>query len=96
MIQRIYKKETDSQTSRTSLWLLSGRVGGGIVIEFEMNIYVLLYLKWMTNKDLLYSKGNSAPCYVAAGWEGSLGGEWIHVCIQLSPFAVHQQLSQHC
>ena len=35
-------------------------MGEGIVIEFEMNIYILLYLKWITNKDLLYSTGNSA------------------------------------
>ena len=26
----------------------------------------LLYLKWITNKDLLYSTGNLAQCYVAA------------------------------
>ena len=25
-----------------------------------------------------------------------LGGEWIHVCVWLSPFAVHLKLSQHC
>ena len=26
---------------------------------------------------------------------GELGGEWIHVCVRLSPFAVHLKLS-HC
>ena len=34
-------------------------VGGGwgewIVREFEMVMYTLLYLKWITSKDLLYS-----------------------------------------
>ena len=43
----------------------------------EMN--TLLYLKWITNKDLLYSTGNSARCYVAAWMGGDFGGEWIHV-----------------
>ena len=38
----------------------------GIVRQFGMVVYTLLYLKWMTNKDLLYSTGNSAQCYVAA------------------------------
>ena len=38
-----------------------------------MDMYTLLYLKWITNKDLLYSTGDSAQCYVAAGGEGSLG-----------------------
>ena len=33
---------------------------GGIVREFGFNMYTLLYLKWITNKDLLYSTGNSA------------------------------------
>ena len=29
-------------------------------------MYTLLYLKWITNKVLLYSTWNSAQCYVAA------------------------------
>ena len=41
------------------------------------------------NKDLLYSTGNSAQCYVAAWMQGEFGGEWIHVCVCLSPFIVH-------
>ena len=60
----------------------------------EMN--TLLYLKWITNKDLLYSTGNSARCYVAAWMGGDFGGEWIHVYVWLSPFTVHLKLSQHC
>ena len=47
--------------------------GKGIVTEFGMDMYTLLYLKWITNKDLLYSTGNSAQCYVAACMECSLG-----------------------
>ena len=43
------------------------------VREFGMDMYTLLYLKWIMNKDLLYSTGNSVQCYVAAGWEESLG-----------------------
>ena len=34
--------------------------------EFWMDMYTLLYLKWITSKDLLYSTGNSAQCHVAA------------------------------
>ena len=40
--------------------------GEGIVREFGIDMYTLLYLKWITNKDLLYSTGNSAQCYVTA------------------------------
>ena len=70
--------------------------GEEIVREFGMDIYTLLYLKWITNKDLLYSTGNSAQCYVAAWMGGEFGGEWIHVYVWRSPFAVHLTLSQHC
>ena len=40
-----------------------------------MDMYTLLYLKWITNKDLLYSTGNLL-CYVAAWMEGDFGGEY--------------------
>ena len=33
--------------------------GGGINQELEMNIHTLLYIRAITNKDLLYSSGNS-------------------------------------
>ena len=93
------------------LWLQEGWLGVGIVKECGMDMYTLLYLKWITtttttttttknkmdnNKALLYSTGNSAQCYVAAWMGGEFGGEEIPVCIWLSPFAAHLKLSQHC
>ena len=56
-------------------------------------MYTLLYLKLMTNKDLLYSTGNTAQCYVAAWIGGEFGGEWIHVNVWLSPITVHLKLT---
>ena len=56
----------------------------------------LLYLKWITNKDLLCSTWNYARCYVEACMEEEFGGERIHVYVWLSPFAVYLKLSQHC
>ena len=35
-------------------------MGEGLVREFGMDRYILLDLKWITNKDLLYNTGNSA------------------------------------
>ena len=70
--------------------------GKGIVREFGMDMYTLLYLKWITNKDLPYSTGNSGQCYVAAWMGGELRGDWIHVYIWLSHFAVYLKLPQHC
>ena len=46
----------------------------GIVTEFGMDMYTLLYIKWITNKDLLYSTRNSAQRYVTA-WLRGWGGE---------------------
>ena len=63
-----------------------------------MDMYTLLRLKCITNKDRLWSTWNSARGYVAAwmGGESSSGGEWIPVYAWLSPFAVHLKLSQYC
>ena len=71
------------------------RMGEGIVKEFGIDMYTLLYLKWVANKDLLYSTWNSAQCYVATWMGGEFGGEWIHVYAWLSPFVVHLKLLQH-
>ena len=40
------------------------RSGGQIVREFGIDMDTLLYLKWITSKDLLYSTGNSTQYYV--------------------------------
>ena len=78
MIQmNLLAKQRETHRLREYLWLL----GKGIVREFGMDMYTLLYLKWITNKDLPYSTGNSAQCYVAAWMGGEFGGELIHVYI---------------
>ena len=68
----------------------------GIFREFGMDMYTLLYLKLITNKDLLYSTWISFQYYVVAWMEGEIGGEWIHVYVQLSLFAPYLKLSQNC
>ena len=68
--------------------------GKGYLGSFDR--YTVLCLKWITNKDLLYSTGNSAQCYVAAWMAGEFGREWIHVYVWVNPFAVHLKVSQHC
>jgi len=55
--------KADSRTWKKNLWLL---LGEGIAREFRMGMYTLLYLKWITKKNLLYSTRNSAQGYVAA------------------------------
>ena len=73
-------------------------VAGGeeIVKDFGKVMYTLLFLKWITNKNLLYSTWNFAQHYVPAWIGEGFRGEWIHVCVWLSPFTVPLKLSQHC
>ena len=70
------------------------RKGDGIVREFEVNMYILLYFKWITKKDLLYSTvQNSAECYVEFWMGGIFEREWIHVYVSLSHSAVNLKQS---
>ena len=55
--------------------------GEGIVREFGVKRYTLSYLKWLPNKDSLYSAGNSAQCYVAARKGRKFGREWTRICV---------------
>ena len=55
-----------------------------------MDMYTLLYLKWI-NKDLLWSTGNFTQCYVAAWMGGEFGGE----SVQFSSVLNHVLLCDH-
>ena len=46
--------------------------------------------------NLLHGTRISAQSYVVACMGGEFGGEWIHVYVWLSPFAVQLKLAQHC
>jgi len=83
------------QIHRLRGWTYGGqwRKNGG---EFGMDMYTLLYLKWISNWDLLQGTGNSAQCCVAAWMGGEFRGEWKQVHVWLRPFSVHLKLSQHC
>ena len=72
-----------------------GKRGEGIVKEFGMDMYMLLYLKWITNKDLLYSTWICVQCNVGAWKRVEFGGELdTFVCMTES---LHCSLeSQHC
>ena len=85
-----------AQSSVITLWFPGGRMGEGIVRESGMDMDTLLCLTRRTSKDLLSGTGNSAQCHVAAWMGGEFGKEWIHVCVWLSPFAVHLRLFQCC
>ena len=58
-------------------------MGDGIVREFEMDRYTMLYLKRITNQNLLYSTRNSAPYSVVIymGRKSKKEGIYIGICI---------------
>ena len=61
--------------------MVDGRKIGGRDREIGMDICTLLYLKRITNKNLLHSSWNSAECYVAAWIEGDLGEKvYMGIC----------------
>ena len=75
------------ETPRLSKWT-HGRpgegIGEGIVKDVGKVMCTLLYLKWITNKDLLWDTGNSAQCSAAAWMGQGSGGEWIHLDVDES------------
>ena len=67
-----------------------------IVREFGKVIYTLLYSKWITNKDLLYSTWNSIQCDLPAWMREGFGGEWIHVHVWLFTWNHHNTVNPLC
>ena len=52
-----YKTEIDSKILKPNLQLPK-TLGGEIKWEFGIDVYTLLYMEWMSNKDLTYRTGN--------------------------------------
>ena len=50
------------------------------IIFIGIDIYTLLYMKQITNNDLLYSTGSSTQYSVMTIWEQNLK-EWIYVYV---------------
>ena len=75
----IYKTEIELQMQKTRLWSPGGK--GEINWETGIDIYTPLYIKQITNKDLLYGTGNSSQYSVMAYMGKVSTKEWIYVYI---------------
>ena len=76
----IYKTEIESQKQKTKLMITKGaKGGGGINWEIGIDIQTLLYIKQITNKNLIYSTENSIQYSVMTymGKESKI--EWIYL-----------------
>ena len=64
---------------------------GGINQEFWINRYILLRIKQITNKDLLYSTGNYIQ-YCIITYNGKESGKGIYICTTESPCYIPKTL----
>ena len=78
-----WTKQKQSRKSRKQTYGYQGVSGWGEVNwEIGMDIYTLLYIKQVTNKDLLQSTGNSTQCSVITYMgKGSKTIKWIYVYV---------------
>ena len=95
-MQEVQAKETEMHEKKSLGNTEGGGSGEGIVRELGMDMYTLLCLKWITNKDLLYRTGHCPQGSVAASMGRGFGGEWIYGYVWLGCFALHLKLPQHC
>ena len=76
----LFTKQKQTHRLREGTYGYQGRKDGGKG-AFGIDMYTLVYVKWITKKDLLYSTENSAQCYVA-GWMGWEFWGRIDICIR--------------
>ena len=69
-----------------------GEIWGRINWEIGIDIYTLLYIKQITNRNPLYSTGNSA---LYNDLYGKRTGKKVYVCVSLGCFAVQWKLARH-
>ena len=79
---------TDTEDNLIVTW---GKGRRGINWEIGIDIYMLLYIKQMSNKHMLYLTGNSTPYYVMTYVGKESKKEWRY--LQLIHFSVQQ--NQH-
>ena len=73
-------KQKQSHRLREQIYGYQGEgLRGGIDWEFGIDMYTLLYLKYITNRDLLYSTGNSTQYSIITYMGKESEKEWIYV-----------------
>ena len=77
----VCKTEIESQKQKTYFTVTKGKRGEGINWEIGTDIYTLLYIKQVTNKNLLYSTGNTTQYSVMTYIRKESKKEWIYIYI---------------
>ena len=77
----VAKQKQSHRCRKQTYGYQGGKWQGGINWEIGIDIYTLLYIKQITNKNLLYSTGNSTQYSVMTYRGNESKKEWIHVYI---------------
>lgn len=90
-------KQKDSQTERANLWLLRREGWGeeGNQGLWGGHVHIVIFFKMDSQLGPTVQTGNSARCYVEAWMGGQFGGEWAHIYVWLSLFAVLLKQLRH-
>ena len=75
------KQKQSHRCKKINLGIPGGKGVGGINWEIGIDIYTLLYIKYITNKDLLYGTGNSTQYSVMTYIRKESKKEWIYVYV---------------
>ena len=75
----LFTKQKQSHRCGKQTYGYQGKRAGGINWEIGIDMYALLYLRWITNKDLLYSTGNSIQYSVITYMRKESEKEWAYV-----------------
>ena len=78
---KLYTKQKQSYRCRKQSYGYKGGRWGGINWEIGIDIHIILYIKYITNKDLLYSTGNSTRYSVMTYMGKDSKKEWIYVYV---------------
>ena len=78
----LFTKQKQSHRCRKRTYgYQGGEGGGGINWEIGTDIYTLLYIRQVVNKDLLYSTGNSTQYSIITYMGKEPDKEWIYVYV---------------
>ena len=77
----IDKTETSPQLSKIKLMVKEGKCEGKWLVRRRVNKYILLYIKQIINKELLYSPGKSTQYPVITYMGKECEADWVYAYV---------------
>ena len=74
----LFTKQKQTDIENKLMFTKGVMLGGGVNQEFRINIHTLLYIRQITNKNLLYSTGNSTQYSVITYMRKESEKEWTN------------------